>query len=93
MQTYTIDIRPRRQATFPKPLLETLGVGVGDMLVAETNNNTVTLKPRKRQFLDLLKEIQRIVKESGVPESELQQAARAYRRAKAREFYGSPNIS
>lgn len=93
MQTYTINIRPRRQATFPKPLLETLGVGVGDMLIAETKDNTITLKPRKRQFLDLLKEIQRIVKESGVPESELQQAAREYRRQKSHESYASQSIS
>ena len=93
MQTYTIDIRPRRQVTFPKPLLEKLGVGVGDAVIAETKDNTITLKPRKQAFLDLLKEMQRIVKESGVPEAELQEAAKNYRRQKALVSYAATSIS
>lgn len=92
MQTYTIDIRPRRQATFPQELLGRVGVDVGDAVVAEAKKNMIILKPQKQVFLNLFKEIQRIVKESGVPETELQGSAREYRRQKSRS-YASSNIS
>lgn len=93
MQTYTIDIRPRRQITFPKSILEKLGIGVGDSFVAEAKDATIILKPRKQAFLDLLKEMERIVKESGIPEAELQEAAKNYRRQKTLTSYAATSIS
>lgn len=80
MQTYTIDIRPRRQATLPRPLLKEVGIDVGDKLVAEVKDKKIILKPKKEVFLDLLKEIQRIVKESGVPEGEMQENLKKIRK-------------
>lgn len=80
MQTYTLNIRPRRQATLPRPLLKEVGIDVGDKLVAEVKDKKIILKPKKEVFLDLLKEIQRIVKESGVPESEMQENLKKIRK-------------
>lgn len=92
MQTYTIDIRPRRQATFPQELLKEVGVDVGDKLVAEVKNKQVILKPRKQAFLDALKEIQRMVKESGIPEKEMQDNLRKIRQEIYDERY-APRVS
>lgn len=89
MQTYTIDIRPRRQTTLPKSLLNELGVDVGDKLVAEIKNKQVILKPRKQLFLDTLKELQRMVKESGIPEKEMQDNLRKIRKELYEERYSS----
>ncbi|MCJ7740571.1 AbrB/MazE/SpoVT family DNA-binding domain-containing protein [Candidatus Microgenomates bacterium] len=72
MQTYTIDIRPRRQATFPRTLLNQVGLKVGDKLVAQVVNKKIILKPQRQVALDAFAELQRIVQESGVPEKEIQ---------------------
>lgn len=72
MQTYTIDIRPRRQATFPRKLLEELGIGEGDSLVAKVKEKKIILKPKKQIALDAFKELQRAFQESGVSEKEMQ---------------------
>lgn len=72
MQTYTIDIRPRRQATFPRKLLEEMGLKEGDKVVAEIKNKRVELKPQKQVALDAFKALQRAFKESGIPEKEFQ---------------------
>lgn len=93
MQTYTIDIRPRRQATLPRELLKEVGIDVGDKLVAEIKNKQIILKPRKQFFLDTLAEIQRIVKASGVPEAELQDTAQQDRKKWAAQKYGPKNLS
>ncbi len=93
MQTYTIDIRPRRQATFPQELLKEVGIDVGDKLVAEIRDKQIILKPRKQVFLDALKEIQRIVKASGVTEEELQKAAQLDRKRWAAQKYGLKSLS
>ena len=72
MKTYTLNIRPKRQATFPATLLQEVGLKVGDKLTAQVKDNEIILKPQKQVALDALKEIQRLVKESGVPEKEMQ---------------------
>lgn len=87
MQTYTIDIRPRRQATIPEAILQQVGVGIGDQLVASVENETVVLKPKKQAFLDALKAIQKAVAQSGIPESEFQEAIKRDREAYARKNY------
>ncbi|OGK26677.1 hypothetical protein A2954_01170 [Candidatus Roizmanbacteria bacterium RIFCSPLOWO2_01_FULL_37_12] len=72
MKTFTLNIRPKRQATFPETLLQEVGLKVGDKLTAQVKNNEIVLKPQKQVALDALKEIQRLVKESGVSEKEMQ---------------------
>ena len=69
--TYTIQIRPRRQATFPSPLLNELGVGVGDSLEISIKGKKAIVKSKKQIALDAFREIQRIVKESGISEKEM----------------------
>ena len=70
---YTIQIRPKRQATFPEPLLQAMGVGVGDSFEAKINNNKeIVLKSKKQISLNALKELQKAFRESGITEKELQ---------------------
>lgn len=87
MQTYTIDIRPRRQATIPRAVLQQLGVDVGDQFVASVQNATVVLKPKKQVFLDAFKALQKAFQESGIPESEFQEAIQRDRKQYARKNY------
>lgn len=87
MQTYTIDIRPRRQTTIPQALLQQVGVGVGDQLIASVENAAVVLKPKKQVFLNALKAIQKAFRESGIPESEFQEAIKRDREEYARKSY------
>ncbi len=87
MQTYTIDIRPRRQTTIPQALLQEVGVGVGDQFVATAQNSSLVLKPKKQVFMDALKALQKAFKESGIPESEFQEAIQRDREAYARKNY------
>lgn len=93
MQTYTIDIRPRRQATIPHALLQQVGVGIGDQLVARVENETVVLKPKKQVFLDALKAIQKAVRESGIPEKKMQDNVKRIRRQIYEERYANKSIS
>lgn len=86
MSVYTINIRPKRQATFPALLLEKMGVSVGDELSAEIEKEQIILKPKKKILLDALSEIQRLIKKSGVSESELQKSAREDRKRWARKY-------
>lgn len=48
-----ITITSKRQATFPKKLLEALGVDMGDKIMAKITNGRVTLEPVKGDILDL----------------------------------------
>ncbi len=89
MSVYTLNIRPKRQATFPASLLEKVGVTVGDDLVAEIQGKEIVLKPKKKIAMDLLSEIQKIVRESGVPEEELQKAAQQDRKKWAQKYVSS----
>ncbi|OGG04485.1 hypothetical protein A2W14_06300 [Candidatus Gottesmanbacteria bacterium RBG_16_37_8] len=93
MDTYTIDIRPRRQTTLPKKLLEELGLEVGDKLVASVKNKTIILKSNKQVFTDAFDEIQRIVKESGITEEEIQKSLRETRQEIYDKRYRSKGIS
>ncbi len=86
MQTYTIDIRPRRQATFPRTLLNQVGLGVGDKLVAQVVDKKIVLKPQRQVALDAFAELQRIVQESGVPEKEIQDAIMRDREQDAKRY-------
>lgn len=72
MQTYIIDIRPRRQATFPRKLLEELGLKEGDKLEAFVKDKKIILKSKKQISMDAFKAIQKAIQESGIPESEFQ---------------------
>lgn len=86
MQTYTLNIRTKRQTTIPELLLQQVGLKVGDKLVATVKEESIILKPQKKVALDLLKEIQKIFKESGVPESEIQEAIRKDREKEAQKI-------
>jgi bifunctional DNA-binding transcriptional regulator/antitoxin component of YhaV-PrlF toxin-antitoxin module len=44
MTKYTIDIREKRQATFPSNLLQELGIGVGDSLEIIVEKDGISLK-------------------------------------------------
>lgn len=79
MQNYILDIRPRRQATFPSSLLNNLGLEVGDSFEAKIVDDTIILKPRKKIALDSLKEIQSIFKDSKVSEKDVQKSIDLYR--------------
>ena len=72
MIKYTIDIRKRRQATFPSDLLQKLGVSVGDSLEITIEKKKASLKPKKQVALNALNEIQRIFSQSAVSEKEIQ---------------------
>lgn len=85
MQTYTIDIRPRRQTTLPRSLLEEVGVDIGDKLEAKAQGKKIILKPKKQIALEALAELQRIFKESGIPEKEFQDAIIRDREEEARK--------
>lgn len=65
---FTIDIRPRRQATLPAPLLQMMGIGIGDSLEVEINNNQAVLRPKKQLALDALKAIQAAFRRAKIPE-------------------------
>ncbi len=79
MANYLIDIRKRRQATFPAELLRQLGVGVGDALEAKVKGKEAILKPKKQIALEALKEIQKIFNKSKITEKELEETARQQR--------------
>jgi len=68
---YTIQIRPKRQATFPSSLLDALGVDVGDAVEVTLKGKKAIIKSKKQIALDSLREIQRIVKESGISKKEM----------------------
>lgn len=87
MQTYTIDIRPRRQTTIPRPLLEELGIDVGDKLVAEIKQKQIILKPQKQAALDALKALQKAFQESGISEKEMQESLKKQREEYVRKNY------
>lgn len=87
MQTYIIDIRPRRQATFPRALLEEVGVNVGDKLVAEIENKKIVLKSNRQVTIDAFKALQKAFKESGIPEKEFQESIRKDRKEYVRKNY------
>ena len=70
---YSIDIRDRRQATFPSDLLQQLGIDVGDSLEIIVEGKRAILKPKKQVALDALKEIQKVFARSAVSEKDIQE--------------------
>ncbi len=52
MQTI-VSITAKRQATFPKKLLDTLGAKPGDRLIARIEDKKVVLEPVGRGILDI----------------------------------------
>lgn len=85
--TFTLTIRPRRQTTLPQLLLQEVGLAVGDSLVAEVDNKKIVLKPQKQVSIDAFKAIQKAFQESGIPESDFQEAIKKDREAYARKNY------
>jgi antitoxin component of MazEF toxin-antitoxin module len=68
---YTVQIRPKRQITLPKDVLEQMGVSIGDQLNIDFNNQEMTLTPSSKVALNALKEIQRVFAESNITEAEM----------------------
>ena len=71
MSSYSIDIRPRRQATFPRSLLETLGVSVGDSIKIDVVGKKAVLTPKRQAALDAFSEIQKAFSESNISEKKM----------------------
>jgi len=69
--TYTLDIRPRRQVTLPKGLLQSLGLEVGDAIEVKVKGKSAQIKSKKQIALDALTELQQIFKNSKVPLKEI----------------------
>lgn len=84
--TALLNIRQRRQVTFPEPLLGLVGVSIGDNLVAEVLNNQIVLKPQKQKTLDLFSQLQGIIADSGVSNADLQNAADEDRKVWAKNY-------
>ena len=72
MQTFTVDIRPKRQTTLPRELLAQLGVEVGDSFKAYVESGKFILVPQKRVALDAFSELKKIVSESKISENQIQ---------------------
>ncbi|MBU0569319.1 AbrB/MazE/SpoVT family DNA-binding domain-containing protein [Patescibacteria group bacterium] len=89
MQTFTINIRPRRQTTIPKKLLEELNVGIGDDFNAYVEGNKLIFKPKKQIALEAFKELQKAIQESGISEKEMQENLRKIRQE---EYESSQSI-
>lgn len=71
---FTIDIRTRRQATFPDELLKIMGVSVGDQLEITINNKQAIIKPKKQVALEALTAIQKAFASSGISLNQLQKS-------------------
>jgi len=72
MTDYTIDIRQRRQATFPSELLRQLGMEVGDAFEVKVRGKKAVLRPKKQIALTALKEIQKAFSQAKISEREMQ---------------------
>ena len=84
--TYTIDIRSRRQATFPNAILKALGLTVGDSVQIEVDGSRAIITPKKKIALDALSAIKDAFKESKIPMSEIMDKIDNDRRVKAKSF-------
>jgi len=71
---FTIDIRPRRQATLPSALLQIMGVSVGDQLEVMIKDKQAVIKPKKQIALEALNAIQKAFKDSGISLSQLEKS-------------------
>jgi len=84
--TYTIDIRPRRQATFPSAVLAALGLTVGDSFQIKVEGGKAILTPQKQVALNALAESQRAFKDSKITEADLMKEANEQRSETARSY-------
>ena len=71
---FTIDIRTRRQATFPAELLRLMGVSVGDQLEITIKDKQAVIKPKKQIALEALNAIQKAFIDSGISLSQLEKS-------------------
>src|SRR3990172_9977043 len=81
-------LRPRRQLTLPRDICRQLGIDVGDQVELSAEDGRLVVTPSRKLALDALAEIQSAFARSGIPESELQRAAREARTELIRERYG-----
>jgi bifunctional DNA-binding transcriptional regulator/antitoxin component of YhaV-PrlF toxin-antitoxin module len=89
MATYILDIRPRRQATFPNAILKELGLEVGDSFEIEVQGKKAILTPKKQIALNALNEIREAFKESRIPMSAFMKEVDKQRLTVAKSFSGS----
>lgn len=71
---FTIDIRPRRQATFPDELLKLMDVDVGDQLEITVKDKQAVIKPKKQIAFEALEAIQQAFAESGISQKALEKS-------------------
>ena len=81
-------LRPRRQLTLPRDICRQLGIEIGDQVELSAEDGMLVVTPSKKLALDALAEIRNAFARSGVPEDELQRAARETRKELIRERYG-----
>src|SRR3990172_13433805 len=81
-------LRPRRQLTLPRDICRQLGIEIGDQVELSAEDGMLVVTPSKKLALDALAEIRNAFARSGVPEDELQRAARETRKELVRERYG-----
>jgi antitoxin component of MazEF toxin-antitoxin module len=81
-------LRPRRQLTLPRDICRQLGIEIGDQVELSAEDGMLVVTPSKKLALDALAEIRNAFARSGIPEDELQRAARETRKELVRERYG-----
>jgi len=81
-------LRPRRQLTLPRDICRHLGIEVGDEVELALEDGTLVVTPSRKLALDALAEIRNAFARSGIPEDELQRAAKEARKELIRERYG-----
>ena len=81
-------LRPRRQLTLPRDICRQLGIEAGDEVELTFEDGTLVVTPSKKLALDALAEIRNAFDRSGIPEDELQRAAKEARKELIRERYG-----
>ncbi len=81
-------LRPRRQLTLPRDICRQLGIEVGDQVELSAEDGMLIVTPSRKLALNALAEIRNAFARSGVPEDELQRAARETRKELIRERYG-----
>jgi antitoxin component of MazEF toxin-antitoxin module len=84
----TINIRPRRQVTLPKELLEELSLSVGDKIQIEVKNNQLVGKPIVDYTLNNIETIQNVLQDADISEDELQESGEKIRKDLVKEKYG-----
>lgn len=83
MAIYTLDIRQRRQTTFPNAVLKELGLTIGDSFEVEVQNDKAILTPKKKIALDAFEEIQKVFSKTQISEKEMLESIDKQRMARA----------